>query len=98
MKAIHYKQYGDLSQLEEVEIDRPKATASQILVKVEASAINPIDWKLLSGSFRFIIPVKFPAIPGFDLAGEVIAVGAAITQFKIGDRIYACHKIDTQSH
>ncbi len=90
MKAIHYKQYGDLSQLEEVEIDRPEPTASQILVKVEASAINPIDWKLLSGSFRAIMPVKFPAIPGFDLAGEVIDVGAAVTQFKIGDRIYAC--------
>ncbi len=93
MKAIHYKQYGDLSQLEEVEIDRPESTASQILVKVETSAINPIDWKLLSGSFRAIMPVKFPAIPGFDLAGEVIAVGAAITQFKIGDRIYACQDI-----
>ena len=93
MKAIHYKQYGDLSQLEEVEIDRPEPTASQILVKVETSAINPIDWKLLSGSFRAIMPVKFPAIPGFDLAGEVIAVGAAITQFKIGDRIYACQDI-----
>lgn len=93
MKAIHYKQYGDLSQLEEVEIDRPKPTASQILVKVEASAINPIDWKLLSGSFRAIMPVKFPAIPGFDLAGEVIDVGAAVTQFKIGDRIYACQDI-----
>ncbi len=93
MKAIHYKQYGDLSQLEEVEIDRPKPTASQILVKVEASAINPIDWKLLSGSFRAIMPVKFPAIPGFDLAGEVIDVGAAVTQFRIGDRIYACQDI-----
>ena len=93
MKAIHYKQYGDLSQLEEVEIDRPEPTASQILVKVETSAINPIDWKLLRGSFRAIMPVKFPAIPGFDLAGEVIAVGAAITQFKIGDRIYACQDI-----
>jgi len=93
MKAIHYKQYGDLSQLEEVEIDRPEPTASQILIKVETSAINPIDWKLLSGSFRAIMPVKFPAIPGFDLAGEVIAVGAAVTQFKIGDRIYACQDI-----
>ena len=93
MKAIHYKQYGDLSQLEQVEIDRPKPTESQVLVKVEASAVNPIDWKLLSGNFRFIMPVKFPAIPGFDLAGEVVEVGPAVTQFKIGDRIYACQDI-----
>jgi NADPH:quinone reductase-like Zn-dependent oxidoreductase len=93
MKAIYYKQYGDLSQLEEVEIDRPKLTASQVLVKVEASAINPIDWKLLSGSFRYIMPVKFPAIPGFDLAGEVVETGAAVTQFTTGDKVYACQDI-----
>ena len=93
MKAVQYKRYGDLSQLEQVEIDKPKLSASQVLVKVEASAVNPIDWKLLSGNFRYVMPLEFPVIPGFDLAGEIVEVGAVVTKFKIGDRIYACQDI-----
>ena len=56
---------------------------------ISASSVNPIDWKLHNGSFRFIMPVKMPSIPGFDVAGEVVDVGENVTSFHPGNRIYA---------
>lgn len=89
MKAMQYKRYGDPSQLEWVEIERPSPSASQLLVKVAASSVNPIDWKMHDGSLRFVMPVKFPSIPGFDLAGEVVEVGEGVRTFRPGDRLFA---------
>jgi len=90
MKAMQYSGYGDPSLLKMVEMELPKPAAGQILIKVNAAAVNPIDWKLHDGSLRYVLPVTFPAVPGFDLAGEMVAVGPGVDRFTIGDRIYAC--------
>jgi NADPH:quinone reductase-like Zn-dependent oxidoreductase len=57
---------------------------------VAASSVNPIDWKLHNGSLRFIVPIRFPSIPGMDLAGEVVEIGNKVTRFRPGDRVMAC--------
>lgn len=90
MKAMQYTGYGDPSKLRMAEAPRPKPSPDQLLVKVAASSVNPIDWKLHNGSLRFLVPVRFPSIPGLDLAGEVVEAGANVGRFRPGDRVMAC--------
>jgi 2-desacetyl-2-hydroxyethyl bacteriochlorophyllide A dehydrogenase len=89
MLAMQYQGYGGPEMLKPVELPIPSPTSSQLLVRVAASSVNPVDWKLHNGQYRWLMPVKFPSIPGFDLAGEVVKVGTRVTHFKPGDRIFA---------
>lgn len=87
MKAIFYHRYGPPEVLEYGEIPEPKITERQLLVKVHAASVNPVDWKFRSGKPR--IPfLKLPRIPGLDIAGEVVRVGNAVSRFKTGDAVY----------
>ena len=90
MKAMQYQAYGSPARITPAEIETPHRSPSQMLVKVAASAVNPIDWKLRNGSLRFLAPIRFPSVPGFDLAGEVLETGARVWKFKAGERVYAC--------
>lgn len=87
MRAMSYRVYG--GPLEPADVERPKPQAEQILIRARHSSVNPIDWKMASGKYRLIMPVKLPAIPGFDVAGEVAEVGPGVTGFNVGDRVHA---------
>ncbi|CAI8764073.1 NAD(P)-dependent alcohol dehydrogenase [Methylocaldum szegediense] len=89
MKAMQYTGYGDPSKIREADVPIPKPAPDQLLVKVAASSVNPIDWKLRNGSLRFLVPVRFPSIPGMDLAGEVVEIGTKVTRYRPGDRVMA---------
>ncbi len=89
MKAVVLKAYGDVDQLSYEEVDQPLAGNGELLVRIAATSINPIDWKLRSGAMRQFMPLEFPAIPGYDLAGEVTALGSGATSFKVGQRVMA---------
>lgn len=89
MKVMQYRDYGTPDQLQAADVPMPRPGPTQLLVRVQATSVNPIDWKLHNGQYRRIMPVRFPSIPGFDLAGEVTEVGAQVTRFKPGDRIFA---------
>src|SRR3990172_8285240 len=93
MRAMHYRNVGGPDQIVAAEPPTPRPTATQLLVKVAASSVNPVDWKLRHIQFLFFKPVSFPSIPGADLAGEVVEVGARVTGFKPGDRIFAMAKV-----
>ena len=88
MKAISYEQYGPASVLEFKEVPRPAPGRNEVLVRVQAAGVNPIDWKLRSGRFRGD-PKALPITPGFDIAGTVAALGPGATGFKPGDRVFA---------
>ncbi|MDP3736042.1 MAG: NADP-dependent oxidoreductase [Hyphomonadaceae bacterium] len=60
-----------------------------MVVAIAAASVNPIDLKLRDGEFKAILPYKMPLILGSDLAGAVVAVGASVRRFKIGDEVYA---------
>jgi NADPH:quinone reductase-like Zn-dependent oxidoreductase len=89
MRAMIYRAYGGPEQLEMADIPRPSPGPGQVLVRVIASSVNPIDWKRASGRMRLIMTVKFPAVPGFDLAGDVVELGPNMTGYAIGDRVHA---------
>jgi NADPH:quinone reductase-like Zn-dependent oxidoreductase len=63
--------------------------AHDVLVRVEAAGLNPLDEKIRAGEFKQVLPYKLPLIPGNDVAGTVIRVGADVRGFKPGDEVYA---------
>jgi NADPH:quinone reductase-like Zn-dependent oxidoreductase len=87
MKAVVLPSYGEPENLEVREIDEPSPGPNEIKVRVAAAGINPIDWKLRSGVYQKHWPLDLPAILGRDVAGEVVAVGARVTNFRLGARV-----------
>ena len=87
MKAIEMNGYGDMDQLSYDDVPTPKPGPNEVLVKVAAASINPIDWKIRRGDLKSLMPVQFPAIPGRDFAGEVVETGPGVSNFKPGQKV-----------
>jgi NADPH:quinone reductase-like Zn-dependent oxidoreductase len=89
MRAALFESYGGADRLQVREVENPGPPGpGQVLVRVRASSVNPLDWKIRKGQLRLILPAKFPLIPGFDLAGEVEDVGPEVTRFAPGDAVF----------
>jgi NADPH:quinone reductase-like Zn-dependent oxidoreductase len=92
MKAIRIHNYGGPEVLQYEDAPRPEPQAGEVLVRVLAAGVNPIDWKVREGHMKDFWPHKLPLIPGWDLSGVVEAVGpgpAAAGRFKKGDEVYS---------
>lgn len=89
MKAAVIYSYGAPDVLQVADVEQPQIKPDQLLVKVYASSINPVEWKMRKGILKILTGSKFPMILGFDVSGEVIETGSQVTQFKPGDLIYA---------
>ncbi|KAM0893060.1 hypothetical protein ACQ4PT_025325 [Festuca glaucescens] len=88
MKAVQYDKYGGGAEgLKHVEVPVPSPKKGELLLKMEAASINPIDWKIQKGMLRPFLPGKFPFTPVGDLAGEVVELGSGATGFKPGDKV-----------
>ncbi|WP_031162219.1 NADP-dependent oxidoreductase [Streptomyces durhamensis] len=87
MKAISYRHYGGPDVLEYGEVRDPKVGPDQVLVKVRAAAVNPVDWKCREGYLDAVLDAVFPVIPGWDVSGVVVQPGAAVTEFAVGDEV-----------
>lgn len=81
--------YGGPDRLRIGEMEPPDPGPGQLLVRVRAAGVNPLDWKIRQGKLRFVMPARFPLIPGADIAGEVEAIGPEVARFEPGDPIYA---------
>src|SRR5437660_11938011 len=93
MKAIVYHEYGSADVLKYEEIEKPVPKDNEVLIKVRAASVNPLDWRLMKGKPRVLrmVPrlLKMPiGRPGVDVAGEVEVVGKKVTQLKPGDKIF----------
>jgi NADPH:quinone reductase-like Zn-dependent oxidoreductase len=91
MKAIVYYDFGSADVLRCEEIDKPVPKDNEVLVRVRAAALNPLDWKLMKAPPKFIrllIGLRKRKGIGVDVAGEVEAVGRSVTQFKPGDAVF----------
>lgn len=89
MKAAYINRYGNINDVQLDEQSKPVLTENDVLIKVHAASINPLDLRVLEGEFKAILPVQFPFILGNDFAGTVVQVGANVKQFKAGDEVYA---------
>jgi NADPH:quinone reductase-like Zn-dependent oxidoreductase len=88
MKAAVIDGYGGSDRLVIRDLEPPRPGPGQVLVRVRATSVNPIDWKIRAGHLRFIKRARFPAVLGFDIAGEVAEIGPEVSRFEPGDAVY----------
>ena len=91
MKAITISNYGDTEVLKLEEVSKPKPNGREILIKVYATSINPVDYKIRSGGIQR--GVDFPQILGFDVSGVVEEIGNLVTDLKVGDEVFYLPRI-----
>src|SRR6266699_4305129 len=89
MKAIVIHEYGGPEVLKYEDVPRPEPKEDQILVRVIAAGVNPVDGLIRSGMFAKYEKAVFPMILGADIAGVVEKAGSAVTKFKAGDPVFA---------
>lgn len=91
MKAAQQSGFGEIRDVltlgENVPVPR-QLSSGQILVKVYAAAINPVDWKILNGKLAIVTRHSFPHTPGTDVAGIVVAIGSRVKRLQVGDKVY----------
>ena len=89
MKAVVLHEYGGPSKLKYEDVADPVAGNGEVLVRLAATSINPVDYKLRSGAYKEFMPLTFPAILGHDVSGLVRSVGPGVTRFTPGDKVMA---------
>jgi NADPH:quinone reductase-like Zn-dependent oxidoreductase len=92
MKAIAYRTFGNIDVLQTVEEPIPTFNPTQVLVKVKAVSINPMDWKIRKGEMKLMSGSKFPRHIGVDFSGTIEDVGSSVTGFKKGDEVFGVVK------
>ncbi len=88
MRCVRYERFGDASVLELRDVPEPRPGAGEVQVRVAVASLNPVDFKLRAGLFRFLGKPARPAITGKDFAGTVTALGAGASGFAVGQRIF----------
>jgi len=89
MKAVRIHEYGGPEVLKYEDAPRPEPAAGEVLIRVHAAAINPVDVAIRAGYFKDRMPRKMPTILGWDVSGVVEAVGAGVSRLKVGDAVYS---------
>jgi NADPH:quinone reductase-like Zn-dependent oxidoreductase len=89
MKAIVVHEYGGPEVLKYEDVPRPEPKEDEILVRVIAAGVNPVDGLIRSGRYAQFFKTKLPLIPGYDISGTVEKAGAQMKKFKVGDPVYA---------
>jgi NADPH:quinone reductase-like Zn-dependent oxidoreductase len=88
LQAVVIDEYGAADQLHIAEIEKPQPGEREVLVKVHAASINPVDWKIRRGDLRLLLRKTFPRIVGIDFAGVIDSVGSAVKGFAPGDAVF----------
>jgi NADPH:quinone reductase-like Zn-dependent oxidoreductase len=87
MQAVRFHSYGSPAVLVLEEVSRPQAGPGEVLIRVLAAGINPLDWKVRAGHVQEWLPHRLPLIPGWDVCGVVEAVGPEVSAVKVGDEV-----------
>lgn len=96
MKAVRAHAFGGLEVLQFEDAPRPEPGEDEVLIRVLAAGVNPVDAKVRAGMFARMLGTKLPLIPGVDIAGVVDKAGANVTKFKPGDAVYGCLNLRAQ--
>lgn len=90
MKALQLKNYGSFKEsLSLVDVNKPSYQANDVLIEVKAASVNPIDKSIILGNLQALLPLSFPTGIAYDVCGIVSDKGSAVTDFEIGDHVYA---------
>ena len=89
MKAFLVDRYNSKDGLRFGDVPKPEPRDDDVLIQIHAAGVNPLDSKIKTGEFRFILPYRLPIILGNEVAGVVVKVGSQARQFKLGDEVYA---------
>jgi NADPH:quinone reductase-like Zn-dependent oxidoreductase len=89
MKAIRIHEYGGPEVLKYEDAPRPQPAAGEVLIRVHAAGVNPVDRGVRSGFFKERLKYTLPMIPGWDVSGVVEAVGPGVSRLKVGDAVYS---------
>lgn len=87
MRAMVMDRFGGPEVLHMGEIERPKASPGNVVIRVAYASVNPADWKCVDGWLSQYFEYRFPFVVGFDAAGVIAEVGKGVTDFKVGDRV-----------
>lgn len=95
MHAVVLNAYGEQEQLEYLDnVPMPELAANDVLIKVHAAAVNPVDWKVRKGYLAGILNHQLPLILGWDVSGEIVAMGVNVKGWQLGDAIYSRPNIE----
>lgn len=89
MKAVRIHEYGGPEVLHYEDAPRPEPGPGEVLIRVHAAGVNPIDWKVRAGFAKERLKYKMPFIPGWDLSGVIEAGAPGATRLKVGDEVYS---------
>lgn len=98
MKAVRIKDYGSSELMGYEDAARPEPAADELLVRVRAASVNPVDWKMREGYLRAWVDPPRPLTLGRDLSGDVVEVGPAVTGFQVGDAVFGTVSLDKGTH
>lgn len=85
MKAVHIHEMGGPEVLRFEDVPRPEPSAHEVLVRIQAAGVNPVDWKIREGHLG---KIALPAVMGSDFSGEVEALGPEVTEFRVGEQVF----------
>lgn len=89
MKAIAIEEFGDLNQLNLMDLPIPEPHANEVQIKIAYAGVNPVDWKISEGLLKSRMTNEFPIILGWDVSGTISKVGNEVTHLKVGEPVFA---------
>lgn len=89
MEAFVLERYGSKVDLQLRQVAEPEIGPRDVLIRVHAASVNPLDTKIRSGLLRLVLPYRLPFVLGHDVAGVVVRVGDAVQSFELGDEVFA---------
>lgn len=89
MKAAYYNEFGGPEAVKSGKIELPQLKEGEVLIKIKAAGVNPVDAVITKGYYKDMMPHSFPVIPGWDLAGVIEDRGHAARRFEVGDEVFA---------
>jgi NADPH:quinone reductase-like Zn-dependent oxidoreductase len=88
MKAVRIHNYGGPEVLRYEDVSRPQPGTGEVLIRIHAAGVNPVDWKIREGYLKDMLPCSLPLIPGWDVSGVVEEAGPGVSRLKKGDEVY----------
>ncbi len=89
MQAVRFYAYGGPETLVTEEVPRPRPAKDEVLVRVHAAGVNPVDWKVREGYLKEMLQHQLPLIPGWDVSGVIEEIGDEVRGFHVGDEVYS---------